>query len=130
MGMDRNAFASSLRMGEGPEAVDPWRVLAHSVRFVQGLIEQTAVDTWVEACRSDWRASKEFLASRFPDAWGNTARVEIAGGATHTVIHRIDDSELLAVAAVLQQVGYVPPSATPSPAPLVDAIVVDDVSDR
>ena len=32
-------------------------------------VEDSAVDNWVSAFGKDWKASKEFLAVRFPDRW-------------------------------------------------------------
>jgi len=119
MGVTIVQWLDYLRLGRAPEARDPWKTLAMSVQFAQGLLEERALESWVEAFDKDWRASKEFLASRIPQEYGTAQRLEITGGVQHNVVHTLEDSDLIAVAQLLQTIGA-------GPKDMIEGEVIED----
>ena len=95
-------------LNRGREGVMPYAVLYLAMEFSRVALERSAVHGWVAAFDKDWRAAQMYLQVTNPGEWASSNRVDVHHSGSATVRHEASKGDLLAIADMLQQVGYVP----------------------
>ena len=106
-GISMNSFYGWMKKGEQPGCKPIYAKLVREVGMAESEIENKVVKCWVDKCPTDWQASRDFLARRFPQRWSNKERREITGAdggpiqsinvATNIDLSKLSDEELEAL---------------------------------
>jgi hypothetical protein len=114
LGISADAWYDWVRKGR--EGLEPYGVFHRVTEVALGMIEQEAVQTWVDTMPNDWRASEAFLKTRFPQEWNPTHQVEVAHGGSVQHDHKLSMStdDLMQVADILRTAGVLPTPALDS----------------
>lgn len=81
--------------------------LAQEVAAAEAEIESKVVKNWMDQTPTEWQASRDFLARRFPNRWANKEKREITGAnggplqtvgiASNVDLSKLTDEELAAL---------------------------------
>ena len=80
-GVSYETVRSWMRRGE-EDGEGAYFEFLEAVEEAEAQLELELIGAWTEAARTDWRASMEFLARRYPDRWSPTRKTEISGSET------------------------------------------------
>lgn len=113
-----------LRMGLSPGAVEPYRTFARAYRAQEQGVQLEAVTSWRQATLHDWKAAAAWLATRYPDQWGQKATKtkqssdlqpsEADAAAEREMVKQLVASRPPELEAILREAGWVAPVENPA----------------
>jgi hypothetical protein len=84
-GVTYRTFRNWMTWGEAGRR--PYFQFFQAVTRAETEAEARLVRIWSEAAESDWRASRDMLARRFPERWGRQAEMAPQGKGLSIVLH-------------------------------------------
>lgn len=79
IGISYATFHRWMKKSREPGCKPIYAKLAQEIAAAEAEIESKVVKNWLDQTPSEWQASRDFLARRFPDRWANKEKREITG---------------------------------------------------